>query len=227
MTDESVLTMPVWQLYSWTVYANLAGIISILSCYRCDGTLSLDLSSVWLHWESYWFYLIYLAFYAFHSLFISIGLYVGQVICWLADASICDIVVVYPVSCLGCRVLNVWATYKRIYILWWDHWTVCRNWWNQWIPFHQSKLMWNRSRPSTDWDGSQIANADSVALGTRGDTLTYCPHRLYAVDWPYPNPRLRTTHTSLKPPTANKLPTTDPTGFDWKGGFGLPKWQLR
>ena len=87
MTDESVLTMPVWQLYSWTVYANLAGIISIMPCYRCDGTLSLDLSSVWLHWESYWFYLIYLAFDAFRSLFISISLYVGQVICWLAYAS--------------------------------------------------------------------------------------------------------------------------------------------
>ena len=171
MTDESVLTMPVWQLYSWTVYANLAGIISILSCYRCDGTLSLDLSSVWLHWESYWFYLICLAFDAFHSLFISISLYVGQVICWLAYASICDIVVVYPVSCLGCRVLNGWltecewwsgwwsgwATYQHIYILWWNHWTVCRNGFHQWIPFHQSRLMRNQSRLLTEWKGSQRA----------------------------------------------------------------------
>ena len=157
MTDESVLTMPVWQLYSWTVYANLAGIISILSCYRCDGTLSLDLSSVWLHWESYWFYLIYLAFDAFRSLFISIGLYVGQVICWLVDASICDIVVVYPVSCLGCRVLNVWATYQHIYILWWNHWSVSLDRHHQQTPEHQSRLMRNQSRLLTEWKGSQRA----------------------------------------------------------------------
>ena len=157
MTDESVLTMPVWQLYSWTVYANLAGIISILPYHRYDDTLSLDLSSVWLHWESYWFYLICLAFDAFRSLFISVCLYVGQVICQLVDASICDIVVVYPVSCLGCRVLNGGVTYKHIYILWWNHWTVCRNGFHQWIPFHQSKLMRNRSELSTDWAGSQRA----------------------------------------------------------------------
>ena len=156
MTDESVLTMPVWQLYSWTVYANLAGIISILSCYRCDGTLSLDLSSVWLHWESYWFYLIYLAFYALRSQFISVSLYVGQVICWLADASICDIVVVYPVSCLGCRVLNVWVTYKRIYILWWDRWSACPDCSQQQARFHQSRLMRNRSKLSADWEGFQM-----------------------------------------------------------------------
>ena len=106
-------------------------------------------------------------------------------------------------DCVNMSICREIPTYQHIYILWWNHWTVCRNGFYQWIPFHQSKLMRNRSELLTEWRGSQISNADFVALGTRGDTRSHYPHWLYASNRPYPNPPLRTTHTS----TPQTLPT--------------------
>ena len=113
-------------------------------------------------------------------------------------------------DCVNMSICREIPTYQHIYILWWNHWSVCRNWFHQWIPFNQSELMRNWSGSSTDWQGLQISWTDPVALGTRGDTLSYCPHRLYAAHRPYPNPRLRTTHLPTHPKhcqqTANNWP---------------------